>query len=248
MKADVFIPCFIDQLKPETARNIFAVLNHLGVETNYPEQQTCCGQVAFNSGFWGEARQLGEKFIHDFPGDNKVIIPSASCAHMIRFHYNRFFHNTSVHLEYKKLQNRAIELTDFIVNIMKVESWPGKFNAKVTIHDSCSAIRDYGLNQEPRKLLGMVEGIEVLEMESSTACCGFGGSFSVKFPQLSVDMALEKLENAVATGAEYLVTTEVSCLLQLESVAQKNQIAIKIATLADILAWSLQNYSNNNFQ
>lgn len=244
MKIDVFIPCFIDQLRPETALNVFSVLHYLGVEINYPKEQTCCGQVAFDSGFWDEARQLGEKLIRDFPGDNRVVIPSASCAYMIRHHYNRFFYNTSVHLEYKKLQARAIELTDFIANVVKPEVWPGRFDAKVTIHDSCSAMNDYGLMDELRTLLGLIDGVEIVEMENSTSCCGFGGSFAVKFPQLSVDMALETLQNASATGAEYIVTSEVECILQLESVAQKNQIPIKVVAIADILAWALKNSNN----
>lgn len=245
MKTDVFIPCFIDQLRPETARNIFTVLHYLGVETNYPEEQTCCGQVAFNSGFWDEARQLGEKLIRDFSGDNRVIIPSASCAHMIRHHYNRFFYNTSVHLEYKKLQTRAIEFTDFIANVVKPDSWPGSFDAKVTVHDSCSAMRDYGLKDELRNMLHLIKGVDICEMKNSTSCCGFGGSFAVKFPELSYDMAVEKLKNAADTGAGYIVTSEVSCLFQLESVAQKSQIPVKIATLADILAWALENSGNS---
>lgn len=245
MKVDVFIPCFIDQLKPETARSVFRVLQQVGVEIHYPDQQTCCGQMAFNAGFWDEVKQLGEKFLKEFSGDRYVVIPSASCAHMVRHHYSRFFYNTSMHLEFKKLQTKAIELSDFLINVAKVQEWPGKLNATVTLHDSCSAIRDYGLKDEPRRLLEMIGGLNFVEMNKSTDCCGFGGSFSIKYPQLSTDMAIEKLKNATESGAEYLITTETSCLLQLESVAEKHNIPIKILTLADALALSLR-YSDSD--
>lgn len=241
MKADLFIPCYIDQIRPDIALNVVRVLQQIGTEIHYPQQQTCCGQMAFNTGHWNEVKILGEKFLKEFTGEHHVVIPSASCAHMIRHHYHRFFYNTSMHLEYKKLQTKAVELCDFLYNVANVREWPGKLNLKVAYHPACSAVTDYGLDKEPVALLSMISGLEWVTINDFHQCCGFGGAFSVKFPELSSDMAVEKLSKVIESGANCLVTTESSCVLQLDSVAQKHQMPIRIATVADLLAESLRN-------
>ncbi len=240
MKADVFIPCFIDQLRPDIARSVIRVLQQSGIEPCYNDQHTCCGQIAFTSGFWDDVKHLGEKFLKEFSGERFVIIPSASCTHMIRHHYTRFFYNTSMHLEYKKMQGKAIELSDFLINVVQLNSWTGKLKTTITLHPGCSAMRDYGLKNEPLQLMQMISGLQIVEMDKAAECCGFGGSFSVKYPQISTSMALEKLESAMATGAEYIVSTEASCLLQLDAVARKHNFPIKTATVVEIMAMSLR--------
>jgi L-lactate dehydrogenase complex protein LldE len=240
MKVEVFIPCLTDQFKPETAQNLFKVLRHLGVDTHYPPQQTCCGLMTYNAGHWDEAKAMGERFINEFSSNSYIIMPSAACANMIKNNYNRFFYNTSLHLEYKKLQARVFELSDFLINVLHVSAWKGKFKARVMIHTDSNAHIEYGLKDEPWQLLKMMEGLSIVEQPKNETCCGFGGVFSSVYAELSADMALEQLQFAFAAGAEYIITIESSCVIQFESVAAKHGIQIKVMTIADLLAESLR--------
>ncbi len=236
MIVDIFIPCFIDQLYPQTAFNMIKVLEKLNVSVNYNPEQTCCGQVAFNSGFWDHSKCVAEKFIRDFSNDRYIVAPSASCVGMVRSYYPEMFHNTAFHNECKQLQRNIFEFTDFLVNILKVTDVGASFNGKVTYHDACSALRDYGLKDEPRSLLRNVKGLELIEMKNTDVCCGFGGTFSVKHEAISTAMAEQKVQNALDTGAEYIVSTESSCLLHQEGYIKKHNLLIKTIHIADILA------------
>ena len=236
MIVDIFIPCFIDQYYPETGMNMVKILEKFDVAVNYNGNQTCCGQMAFNSGFWDEAKRLGEKFLEDFPNDRPIVGPSASCIGYIRNYYGWLFHNTSNHLEYRLLTKNIIEFTDFMVNVKKVEDIGATFPHVVTYHDSCAALQEYHLNGEPRKLLSNVKGLELREMKENDVCCGFGGTFSAKFEPISVAMAEEKVHNAMATGAEYIVSTDASCLLNLQSYIDKHQLPVKTIHIIDVLA------------
>jgi L-lactate dehydrogenase complex protein LldE len=236
MIVDIFIPCFIDQLYPQTAFNMIKVLEKLDVGVHYNPEQTCCGQVAFNSGFWDHAKCVAEKFIRDFSNDRYIVAPSASCVSMVRSYYPEMFHNTAFHNEYKQLQRNIFEFTDFLVNVMNVKDVGASFKGKVTYHDSCSALRDYGIKDEPRFLLQHVRGLELIEMKNTDVCCGFGGTFSVKHEAISTAMGEQKINNALETGAEYLVSTEASCLLHLEGYIKKHNLPIKTMHIADILA------------
>lgn len=240
MKVDVFIPCLADQFKPETAGNLYKVLRHLGVEMIYPESQTCCGLMAYNEGHWDEVKIIGEKFINEFNSDRYIVVPSAACANMVRNNYSRFFYNTSLHLEYKKLQSRVFELSDFLINVLHISAWKGKYKAHVFFHADSNAYYDYGITEEPLRLLSMIEGLTIVSDEKNDSECGFGGSFALSYSQLSSSMALELLQSAKHAGADTIVSLETSCLIQLESVALKNDISIKIMTLADLLAESLR--------
>lgn len=235
MIVDLFIPCFIDQFYPQTAFNVVKVLEQLEVKVNYNPSQTCCGQVAFNAGNWKEARMLGEKLLREFEGSNYVVCPSASCTHMIRHHYHELFYNTGLHNEYKSLKERIFELTDFLVNVMGVTDLGARFNSSVTYHHSCTANRQYGLKDEALTLLKNVRDIDLKEMKDYDECCGFGGTFSVKFEPVSVALAKQKVENAMASGAEYITSTEASCLLQMESYIKKYSLPLKTIHLMDIL-------------
>lgn len=236
MLVDIFIPCFVDQIFPTTGMNMVKILEKLGVDVHYNGNQTCCGQMAFNSGFWDEAKQMGEKFISDFPNDRPVISPSASCAGMVRNYYPWLFHNTALHYEYKQLKKNLTEFTDFLVNHLKVEDVGAEFNHVVTYHDSCAALREYGLKDEPRKLLSRVKGLELREMKDNEVCCGFGGTFSVKFEPISTAMAEQKVKNAMATGAEYIVSTDSSCLMHQQAYIDKFALPIKTIHVIDVLA------------
>ncbi|MBN3036616.1 MAG: (Fe-S)-binding protein [Bacteroidales bacterium] len=236
MTVDLFIPCFVDQLFPQTGLNMVKVLEKAGVKVHYNPNQTCCGQMAFNNGFWDEAKAIGEKFIRDFPHNRPVVGPSASCVAFVRNNYSKLFHNTALHNEYKQLRKNIHEFTDFMVNVLKVTDVGAVFEHKVTYHDSCSALREYGLKDEPRKLLSSVRGLQLVEMKDSQTCCGFGGTFSVKFEAISSAMAEQKVQNALDTGAEFIVSTDSSCLMHQEGYIRKHKLPIKVAHIADVLA------------
>ena len=235
MQVDVFIPCFIDQFYPETAHNFIKVLEKAGCATFYNPEQTCCGQPAFNSGYWKEARTIASKFIHDFDSGRPVVAPSASCTGFIRNYYQKLFEDNKLLDPANQLRKRMYEFSDFVVNHLKVTDFGAKFPHRVTFHDSCSGLREYGIGEEPRKLLAKVKGLELIEMEKRDTCCGFGGTFMAKFNHISTAMAEQKVENAIKTGAEYIVSTEASCLMNLDSYIRKQKLPIKTIHLADLL-------------
>ena len=173
------------------------ILEKLDVAVSYNGNQTCCGQMAFNSGFWDEAKQMGEKLLKDFPNDRPIVGPSTSCIGFIKNYYSWLFHNTANHLEYKQLIRNIREFTDFVVIELKVEDLGATFNHVVTYHDSCAALREYCLKDEPRRLLSKVKGLELREMKDNEVCCGFGGTFSAKFEPVSVAMAEQKVKFAL---------------------------------------------------
>jgi L-lactate dehydrogenase complex protein LldE len=182
---------------------------------------------------------MGEKFIRDFPNDRPVVGPSASCAGMVKNYYPWLFHNSGLHYEYKQLRKNFYEFTDFLVNFLKEENTGATFNHVVTWHDSCAALREYGLKDEGRRLLANVQGLELREMKENEVCCGFGGTFSVKFEPVSVAMAEQKVKNALETGAEYIVSTDASCLMHMEGYISKNKLPIRTIHIIDLLASGL---------
>ncbi len=235
MQVDVFIPCFIDQFYPETAASFIRILEKAGCETFYNPGQTCCGQPAFNSGYWNEARTVATKFIHDFSEGRPVVGPSASCTGFIRNYYQKLFEGEDLLDSANQLRKRVYEFSDFVVNHLKVVDFGATFPHRVTFHDSCAGLREYGIGEEPRKLLANVKGLELIEMEKRDTCCGFGGTFMAKFHHISTAMSEQKVENAMKTGAEYIVSTEASCLMNLESYIRKQKLPIKTIHLADLL-------------
>ncbi|MBN2167080.1 MAG: (Fe-S)-binding protein [Marinilabiliaceae bacterium] len=237
MIVDLFIPCYIDQMYPSTGWNVVKLLERLEVEVNYNPKQTCCGQPTFNSGYWKQSTKLAQKFITDFPHDRPIVVPSASCGGFVKNHYRKLFEGNDAMLsECDRLERNMYEITDFLVNKLETTDFNATFPHKVTYHDSCSALREYKLTHEPRTLLSKVKGIELIEMEESTTCCGFGGTFMVKFPPISAAMTQQKVENAINTGADYIVSTEASCLMNIESYIKKNNLNIKTIHIADIIA------------
>jgi len=236
MTVDLFIPCFIDQLYPGTGFSVVKVLNKLGVEVHYNENQTCCGQPFFNSGYWKESYDLAKKFIHDFPENRPVICPSASCAGFIRNYYSLLCKDSTWIEECERLKSNVFEFTDFLVNVLKVSGLGAEFSAKVTYHDACSALREYGIKNEPRFLLENVKGLELIEMNENEVCCGFGGTFSAKHIPISTAMVQQKIENAVASGAGYITSTEASCLMNMEGYIRNHKMSLKTIHIADILA------------
>lgn len=236
MLVDIFIPCFVDQLFPQTAFNMIKVLERVGCNVNYNPAQTCCGQPAFNAGFWDQCKEVAEKFINDFPNERYIVTPSASCAGMVKNYYPEIFHNSVHHNKAKSLQKNIFEFSSFLVNVLNVTDVGAKMDGVATYHDSCSALRELGLKSEPRKLLSNVKGLEIREMEDTESCCGFGGTFSVKYEAIAVGMAEQKLLNAEATEARLMISTDISCLMHMDGYIRKQNKKMKVMHLADVLA------------
>ncbi|MCK6649247.1 MAG: (Fe-S)-binding protein [Bacteroidia bacterium] len=236
MIVDLFIPCFIDQVYPDTALNMVKILERVGCGVNYNPEQTCCGQPAFNAGYRGECKEVGEKFIREFQNDRYIVTPSASCAGFVKNYYPEMFHNSVLHNEYKQIQKNMFEISDFLVNILKITDLGARLDGIATYHDSCAALREYGVKREPRVLLEKVRGLELREMKDTETCCGFGGSFSVKFEPIAVGLGEQKVSNAVDTGAEYVISTDISCLMHMDGYAKKQGKNIKMMHLVDVLA------------
>lgn len=237
MEIDLFIPCFIDQVYPETAWNTVKVLEKVGCKINYNPNQTCCGQPSFNSGYWKETQNLAKKFIKDFEGEKIIVSPSASCSGFVKNNYEKIFSDDKENLNNAvTLKTRIFELTDFLVNKLQITDLGAEFNHKITYHDSCSALREYGIKDEPRILLSKVKGLEIVEMEEAETCCGFGGTFSAKFKGISTAMVQQKVESAMETGAEYIAGTESSCLMNIAGYIEKQKLPIKVIHIADIIS------------
>ena len=235
IKVQLFIPCFIDQLYPETAFNTINLLRKAGCEVSYNAEQTCCGQPTYNAGFWDEAKKIGLKFLKDFNDSDYIVAPSASCVGMIQKGYNDLFTNSIEHNTCRNLQKNIYEISDFLVNVLKKEYFGAEMMGTAVYHDSCAALRECNIKDEPRKLLAQVGGLELLEMKDSDTCCGFGGTFAVKFEGISSAMAEQKVHHAMNAKADYIISTDSSCLLQLQSYIDKHKIPIKTMHLTDVL-------------
>ena len=239
---DIFIPCFVDQLYPATALNMVKVLERVGVQVNYNPAQTCCGQPAYNAGYHPAARAVARKFLADFAAPatdahRYIVSPSASCVGMVRNSYTELFAGQAEQRACQGVQGRVYELTEFLVGVLGIEAVPGaRLAGKYTYHDSCSALRECGIGPGPRRLLAGVAGLERIEMAETSTCCGFGGTFAVKFEAISVAMAQQKVEHALATGADYLISTDVSCLMHLDSYIKKEKLPLTCLHIADVLA------------
>ena len=196
MKVQLFIPCFVDQLYPQTAFNMIKVLQKAGCEVAYNTNQTCCGQPAFNAGFWDEAKSVCSKFLKDFDTADYIVAPSASCVGFIKNYYSKLFDNPAVLSQVENTGKRIFEFSEFLTGILKIENVGASLNVIATYHDSCAALRECKIKEGPRKLLSNVKGLELIEMNDVETCCGFGGTFAVKFEGISIGMADQKVTNA----------------------------------------------------
>lgn len=236
MNIQLFIPCFVDQLFPQTAFNMIKVLEKLNCAVRYNPNQTCCGQPAFNAGFCDDAREVANKFLTDFDTVDYIVAPSASCVGFVRNYYPSLFENhTSIH-KAQKITKNIYEFSEFITDILQVSNLGATLHTKATYHDSCAALRECNIKTGPRNLLSKVNGLELIEMKDNETCCGFGGTFAVKFEAISTAMAEQKIQNALATGAETIISTDLSCLMHLDGIIKKQAVKIKTMHLADVLA------------
>jgi L-lactate dehydrogenase complex protein LldE len=236
MIVDIFIPCFIDQIYPDTGFNMVKILERVGCAVNYNPEQTCCGQPAFNAGRWDDCKEVGAKFIREFQNDRYIVSPSASCVGMVKNYYPEMFHNSVLHNEYKQVRKNIYEISDFLVNVLKITDLGARLEGVATYHDSCSAQRECNIKKEPRILLNKVRGLELREMADTEICCGFGGTFSAKYESIAVGMADKKIENAEAVNANYIISSDASCLMHLDGYTKKQNKNIKMMHLCDVLA------------
>ncbi|HLT42152.1 MAG TPA: (Fe-S)-binding protein, partial [Sphingobacteriaceae bacterium] len=202
----------------------------------YNPEQTCCGQPAYNAGFWDEAKTVGSKFLNDFSEENYIVSPSASCTGMVKHGFDDLFTNTVTHNRCRSIQRNIYELSDFLVNVLRKDYFGAELEGRAVYHDSCSGLRNCNIKEEPRKLLANVEGLELVEMRDTDMCCGFGGSFAVKFESISTAMTEQKVNNALEMEADYIISTDSSCLLQIQAYIDRKQIPLKTLHIADVLA------------
>jgi len=228
VRVALFITCLNDALFPETGKATVALLRRLGVEVEFPEAQTCCGQMHYNTGYREDARPLVRAFGRAFAGYDHVIAPSGSCAAMVRDIHPRIVPEAA--------PPPVLELSEFLVDVLGVEDVGAYFPHKVTYHPTCHSLRLLKLGDRPLRLLRAVKGLELVELPGAQECCGFGGTFAVKNPDVSAAMGADKIGHAVDTGAEYLVAADNSCLMHLGGTARRAHAALQTIHLAQILA------------
>jgi L-lactate dehydrogenase complex protein LldE len=238
MRVGLFVTCLVDSMRPRIGFATIKLLEAAGCEVIFPEQQTCCGQPGYNSGECKSAEAMALKFLSEFEAFDYVVLPSGSCAGMIRVHYPDLFRNDpALHERFTALGQRTYELTDFLVNIAELEKVPGNFNGTLTYHDSCSGLRELDVYKQPRALLAKMPAVTINEMVESTTCCGFGGTFSVKYGELSTRMADNKCRHIVSTHASAIVGGDLGCLLNIEGRLRRNgDHTTRVLHVAEVLS------------
>lgn len=233
----LFVTCLVDMMRPSVGFAAVKLLEDAGCTVEVPQAQTCCGQPAFNSGDKATAADLARNVIAAFKGYDFVVVPSGSCGGMIVKHYPELFAEGSAdHAAAVELSGRTHELVSFLTRVMKVERVEAQFAARATYHDSCSGLRELGIKAEPRQLLASVEGVSLREMTDSEVCCGFGGTFCVKYPDISDKMLEKKVKHITATGADTLIAGDMGCLMNMAGKLKREGSAIKVRHIAEVLA------------
>ena len=213
------------------------VLERLGYRVDFPEDQTCCGQPAFNSGYRAEARTVARHFLKVFETSEYIVVPSGSCTAMVSHHFAELFQKEPQTLErVHALEKRIFEFSTFLTEIARVEDVGARLDDVVTFHDGCHGLRELGIKRGPRRLLAHVRGLELREMQPAEECCGFGGTFSVKFAELSGAMARTRIEAIERTGARTVVSLDPSCLMQIQGVLVRAGSSVRTMHLAEVLA------------
>ena len=237
MKVSLFVTCVVDQVFPKVGIAMADVLERLGYEIDFPQAQTCCGQPPFNSGYPEDARTVARHFLDVFRDSEYIVVPSGSCTSIITHHYEEIFKEDSKQLEEThRVAPRVWEFSKFLLEVAKAEDVGARYNGVVTYHDSCHALRELRIKSGPRRLLAKVQGLTLREMDVAEECCGFGGTFSVKFPEVSGAMARTKIDSVVRTGASAVVSIDSSCLMQLQGALSRADLPIRTMHLAEVLA------------
>jgi L-lactate dehydrogenase complex protein LldE len=236
-RVSLFVTCVVDQLFPKVGMAMAEVLETLGYEVDFPEEQTCCGQPAFNSGYRSEARTVARHFLNTFENCGTIVVPSGSCTSMVVHHFAELFTTEPDTLaRVHALEKRVWEFSTFLTQVAGVEDVGARLDAVVTFHDGCHALRELGVKDAPRRLLAHVRGLELREMLPAEECCGFGGTFSVKFAELSGAMAQTKIDAILRTGAQTVVSIDPSCLMQIQGALSRAGSSVRTMHLAEVLA------------
>jgi L-lactate dehydrogenase complex protein LldE len=238
MRVGLFVTCLVDLMRPRIGFAALELLEAAGCEVVVPAAQTCCGQPGYNAGDRATARSLAEKVLREFEDCDYVVAPSGSCSGMIRTHYPELFAGEpGLRARVERLCSRVYELTQFLADVARLESVPGKFAGTVTYHDACAGLREMGVKGEPRRLLAKVPGLELKEMRESEQCCGFGGAFAVKFGEISGAIAERKCRDVEATGADAVVLGDLGCMLNIEGrLSRRGNESVKVLHVAEVLA------------
>ena len=238
MRVGLFVTCLVDLMRPEIGFSALKLIRDAGYEVIVPPTQTCCGQPAYNSGERAVSRDLAEKFLREFEMFDYIVVPSGSCGGMIRHHYADLLRDDpELNGRYERLRERVYELTDFLASVVRVETLPSTFSGQITYHDSCSGLRELGVKQQPRALLSRLPGVQLTEMKDCEACCGFGGTFSVKYGNISTAIVDEKCANIRATGADAVVLGDLGCILNIEGrLRRTGDSRTRVLHIAQVLA------------
>ena len=239
MNVALFIPCLSEHLFAESALSMVKVLDHFGIGINYVEDQTCCGQPAFNSGYQKEIIPVAERLIRLFEGQDYIVAPSGSCTAIVRVFYKELDIAPELRPALESLSHRIFEFSEFLVDVAKVATVDGSFPHRVTYHDSCHHLRELGVREQPRRLIRAISDIDFVEMEKSDTCCGFGGTFSYKMAEVSLAMVERKCRYIEASGAEYVVGSDSSCLMNIDGYLRKHNMRARGLYIGDLLARSL---------
>lgn len=237
-RVGLFVTCLVDLMRPRIGFATLELLEGAGCEVVVPEAQTCCGQPAYNSGDRASAQALARKLVAEFEACDYVVAPSGSCGGMVRMDYPELFAGDGAWLvRAQAVAAKTYEITDFLLNILRVERVPGKFDGTITYHDSCSGLRDLGIKTQPRALLAKVPGLCLKEMEEAETCCGFGGTFAVKFGDISSHLAERKCVNVTAVAPDAVVLGDLGCMLNIEGrLRRRGDTATKVYHVVEILA------------
>jgi L-lactate dehydrogenase complex protein LldE len=233
----LFVTCLVDMFRPSVGFAAAKLLEDAGCRVVVPEAQTCCGQPAYNSGDRADAVAIARQVIEAFEGYDYVVAPSGSCGGMIAHHYPALFaDDPEMKARAEKLASRSYELTSFLVDVLKIETVTARCDTTVTYHDSCSGLRELSVKAQPRRLLAGVEGLKLVELKGAEICCGFGGTFCVKYPDISNAMLDDKIADIDATGADTLLAGDMGCLLNMAGKLQREGRAVKVRHVAEVLA------------
>ncbi len=237
-QAQLFLTCLGDQFFTQTLQNMTLLLERLGVELVFPHEQTCCGQPHFNNGFEREAREVARNFLRAFgKSDAPIVGPSGSCVSMVKHHYPELFPpGTPEHEAASEIATRTFEFTEYLVNVLNITDVGASYPRKVTYHASCHYLREMGLKTEAKTLLNAVKGLEFIPLNEEETCCGFGGAFTVTFPQVSRAMMENKVKNIIASGADTVITCEPGCLMNIAGGLRKAGSNIRAMHIIDLLA------------
>ena len=236
-RVSLFVTCIVDQLFPQVGIAMTEVLTRLGYQVDFRQAQTCCGQPAFNSGYPQEAASVAGHFLKVFRDAECVVVPSGSCTSMISHHYEDIFaHDEKCLKDARELAPRVWEFSRFLLEVAGVDDVGARFDGVATYHDSCHALRELHIKDGPRRLLNKVQGLTLREMDAAEECCGFGGTFSIKFPEVSGGMSRTKIDSILKTEAKTVISTDASCLMQLEGVIARAGLPIRTLHLAEVLA------------